>query len=150
MEKFKKGDIVWAKIRGYPWWPGMVAHIEDGSDEERDPKILVNFIGDNSHAELPLNKISNFEENLKEYSKSKKKDLLDSIELAQKIKSGETSYEEELVKVEKRDRSKNSLKKKRGYLKGVMIQTLQNSLKRMMNILMALIRENLKRLPRMV
>ena len=22
--KFKKGEVVWAKIRGFPWWPGMV------------------------------------------------------------------------------------------------------------------------------
>lgn len=27
MEKFKKGDVVWAKIRGYPWWPGIVSAI---------------------------------------------------------------------------------------------------------------------------
>ena len=22
--KFKKGEVVWAKIQGFPWWPGMV------------------------------------------------------------------------------------------------------------------------------
>ena len=23
-KKFRKGDLVWAKVRGFPWWPGMV------------------------------------------------------------------------------------------------------------------------------
>lgn len=25
MENFAVGEIVWAKIRGYPWWPAMVS-----------------------------------------------------------------------------------------------------------------------------
>lgn len=25
MENFSVGEIVWAKIRGYPWWPAMVS-----------------------------------------------------------------------------------------------------------------------------
>lgn len=40
------GMIVWAKVKGYPWWPGRIALIEgDGS-------VLVNFIGHESHAYL--------------------------------------------------------------------------------------------------
>jgi len=23
-KKFKKDEIVWAKVRGFPWWPGKV------------------------------------------------------------------------------------------------------------------------------
>jgi hypothetical protein len=23
-KKMKVGEVVWAKIRGFPWWPGMV------------------------------------------------------------------------------------------------------------------------------
>ena len=23
--KYHIGDIVWAKIKGYPWWPGIVS-----------------------------------------------------------------------------------------------------------------------------
>ncbi len=23
-KKLKVGEVVWAKIRGFPWWPGMV------------------------------------------------------------------------------------------------------------------------------
>jgi hypothetical protein len=24
-KKLKIGQVVWAKIKGYPWWPGMVS-----------------------------------------------------------------------------------------------------------------------------
>ena len=26
--KYYIGDIVWVKIKGYPWWPGIVSIIE--------------------------------------------------------------------------------------------------------------------------
>jgi hypothetical protein len=25
--RLKVGEIVWAKIRGFPWWPGMVRKV---------------------------------------------------------------------------------------------------------------------------
>ncbi len=24
-EKYIEGDIVWIKLKGYPWWPGIVS-----------------------------------------------------------------------------------------------------------------------------
>lgn len=27
MEKFQLNDIVWAKVKGYPWWPGIIVKI---------------------------------------------------------------------------------------------------------------------------
>ena len=24
-EQFNKGNIVWIKLKGYPWWPGIVS-----------------------------------------------------------------------------------------------------------------------------
>ena len=26
-EQFNKGNIVWIKLKGYPWWPGVVRTI---------------------------------------------------------------------------------------------------------------------------
>lgn len=40
-EGFKEGQIVWAKIKGYPWWPAVI-----GSISPDDPEICVNFLGD--------------------------------------------------------------------------------------------------------
>ena len=43
---FEKGEVVWAKIKGYPWWPAVVGlNAETKFDSS---KILVNFIGENS------------------------------------------------------------------------------------------------------
>lgn len=25
--QFKIGQVIWAKVRGYPWWPAQVRHI---------------------------------------------------------------------------------------------------------------------------
>ena len=33
--KFKKGEVVWAKIRGFPWWPGMVSIIANADSQHR-------------------------------------------------------------------------------------------------------------------
>ena len=28
-EDFKLEEIVWAKLRGYPWWPGYIQSLDD-------------------------------------------------------------------------------------------------------------------------
>lgn len=41
MENFSLNEIVWGKVRGYPWWPGAII-------EFNDSKAAVHFIGENS------------------------------------------------------------------------------------------------------
>lgn len=50
-------QIVWAKIKGYPWWPAQIFSFEKLSN---DTFISVNFIGHKSHAELKQNCIEDF------------------------------------------------------------------------------------------
>ena len=93
---FKKGDIVLAKIGGFPWWPAMVLikFIQVASVRiEKEPRILVNFIGDRSHAELPINKIESFKENIPDLSNVKSRSLYRSIKIANKILKGEITYD---------------------------------------------------------
>jgi len=91
---FKKGDLVWAKIRGFPWWPGIVqtSKVKLGSNKEESSKeirVLVNFLGDNTHAEIPLQKIENFVKKYEVFSKTKKKSLQKAITIANKLLKGE-------------------------------------------------------------
>jgi hypothetical protein len=32
MDKFEKDEVVWAKIRGFPWWPGIVSKVFETLD----------------------------------------------------------------------------------------------------------------------
>jgi len=63
---------------------------------------LVYFIGDNSHSLLPFNKVEKFNTKLEEFSKTKKKTLLKSVEIAKKIISGEMPFEKHLQYVNRR------------------------------------------------
>ncbi len=78
---FSVGEIVWGKIKGYPWWPAMITETRD---DNREKKYICNFIGDNSHASLIKRDLAKFEE-LKNYSSTKKKDLLFAIQEAKHL-----------------------------------------------------------------
>ena len=79
---FNVGEIIWAKIRGYPWWPAIITGTED---DNREKKYAVSFIGDNTHSSLTKKCLYKFEKGLKSYSNTKKRNLLESIERAKEI-----------------------------------------------------------------
>jgi hypothetical protein len=59
--KFNAGDVVWAKVDGYPWWPARVNLMRtSGTSPERT--VQVSFFGDNTHAWLKESKIVSFDE----------------------------------------------------------------------------------------
>lgn len=103
-------EIVWAKIGGYPWWPGYIKSYELNNVYE------VVFLGDLSRAFLNEKKIQKFEKIKKEGIVKKK--LNEAYETALKIKNGETSISEEIEKYEKNKNlrikmSKSNYKKKK-------------------------------------
>ena len=79
MENFNVGEVVWAKIRGYPWWPGYIRGIEDDNKEK---KFVVQFIGDNTFSNIPKKQLGKFEKEYEIHSNTKKKDLKESIKIA--------------------------------------------------------------------
>lgn len=92
-KKFRKGEIVWAKVKGFPWWPGKIDSVSlknkqtarEDLNKSSDYFYSIDFFGDNSHIELPSDKVENFNDNYILYSKTRQKRLLKSIELAKKL-----------------------------------------------------------------
>jgi hypothetical protein len=100
MEKensFHVGDIIWAKIRGYAWWPAKVKFIINQISRievvKPETKFSVRFIGDDSHAVLPEQKIKPFLKEFSKLSNTKMKRLQVSIQMAKDMlsKSGKTN-----------------------------------------------------------
>lgn len=81
---FKRGDLVWAKVRGYSWWPAKIGEVHKERNDRSERKYRVDFIGDNTHQTVAFDKVADFIENYSRLSLTKKKDLLDSIEIAKK------------------------------------------------------------------
>ena len=110
---FKKGDIVWAKVRGFPWWPGVIRHIsmKNNKNDSYEEKIfLIDFIGDDSHVKLPLNKIEIFDEKSCKYSLNKNKRLQNAIDKAKRMKKAEKYKEnkEDTTTINSKDKSEDN------------------------------------------
>ena len=56
---------MWAKIRGYPWWPATISNVEDA--DEDNIKYKVYFFEDTTYSILDETKIAKFEENYTQY-----------------------------------------------------------------------------------
>jgi hypothetical protein len=69
-----------------------IGKIDESDSANQETKIIVNFIGDTTHSEVPLNKLAKFEEKFEEYSKTKKRSLINSITLARKILNGQAEF----------------------------------------------------------
>ena len=82
----KKQNLVWGKVTGYPWWPGICI----GTIETKKGVVLnvVNFVGDKSHARLPDAKMLPYIENRELYSRNAKGRLRSAIQNADELLKG--------------------------------------------------------------
>lgn len=92
---FNVGEIIWAKIRGYSWWPAIITGVED---DNREKKYGVVFIGDNTHSSLAKKCLEKFEKGLKLYSNTKKKNLQEVIEKAKEIYYNKNGIKDKEIK----------------------------------------------------
>lgn len=82
--EFRVGDYVWAKMKGYPPWPGRI--IEHGPEiklAKTKGKQLVHFFGTENYAMIPEEVIWPFEEFKEKYDNptKKPKGFLDGLEM---------------------------------------------------------------------
>ena len=94
---YKKGEIVWAKIQGYSWWPGRITQIKlklnikkNNSGKislqyEKEPLFYITFFPNDSKGRKKIKNIKKFIDKYKQRSKeTKKKKLKKAIDIATK------------------------------------------------------------------
>ena len=94
---YKKGEIVWAKIQGYSWWPGRITqiklklHIKKNRlgkiilQYEKEPLFYITFFPNDSRCKVRIKSISKFIDKYKQRSGEKKrKKLKKAIDIATK------------------------------------------------------------------
>ena len=94
---YKKGEIVWAKIQGYSWWPGRITQIKLklnikknrlgklSLQYEKEPLFYITFFPNDSCCKVRLKYIKKFIDKYKIRSiETKKKKLKQAIDLATK------------------------------------------------------------------
>ena len=61
-DEFRKGDIVWAKVKGYSWWPAKIRDVFHDQQKKlfKARKYIVDFIGDSTYQTLPEGNIVDF------------------------------------------------------------------------------------------
>jgi len=86
-KNFEIGSIVWAKFSSYPHWPAQIVDEYDIVQYEKLPiknkpySRLVRFFGSNDLSFIPPNKIVDYSENKKRFTrKSQSKKLSKAIE----------------------------------------------------------------------
>jgi len=93
------GEDPWISLvawNGKKYYLLKISKIEENYLQGQETKIIVNFIGDSTHAEVSISKIEKFEKKLEEFSKTKKRNLLKSINLAKKLIKGEITFNNHL------------------------------------------------------
>jgi len=106
MTNFKESQLVWAKVKGYPWWPAIVLKVVSGGSMNNSGSVLVNFIGDNSHATVHEHKVADFNESFTQFCNGKNKKLQEAIKAARRIEKGESTFEDESCEFQQKEKSK--------------------------------------------
>jgi hypothetical protein len=144
--------VVWAKIRGYPWWPGVVSgnQIEisnSAAARTLNPDCIytVRFIGENTQyslisSNLSAKFINDFDQYFFKHSSTKnkvfsKQTLLNCISLASKLATGEIGLEDlgthpkgvKAAKAVDSEILQHTLSAKLGLLQEVVSKRAQNS-----------------------
>ena len=75
---FQVGEIVWGKIKGYPYWPSKIIDISSNLI------YTIKFYNDNSYAKLSSKFLLKYKENKNKISESNKKNkrLINAIKAA--------------------------------------------------------------------
>lgn len=110
--QFELNEIVWAKVSGFPWWPGFI------SSSLGDIRYEVNFLSDLSKANLSAEKIKEFDSHTV-LSGKESRQLKASILTAQRILSNEISLLEAIQEIQRDLLGREKVRPKEGRSKKI-------------------------------
>ena len=96
-DSYIEEEIIWAKLRGYPWWPALLLSVKQDINSKEE-KYRVVFFGNYIQATLKKIYISKFDKYYKQYSKTKNKDLIDIIKTAKDINDNKDGEKDKKIK----------------------------------------------------
>ena len=114
--EYKEKDLVWAKVKGYPWWPSIIGHIsfhniQSNGENIKEKIYSIELIGEkNNNIKVSKEKIEPFMKNYDKYSNTKNPTLLKSIELAKKFT--EKQINKKIFFLKENNQDKNNKKDK--------------------------------------
>ena len=112
-EQYNEGEIVWIKLKGYPWWPGIVStkknnqklikknYISQIEKYISSQECIVKFFIELSESKINISKLRPFNEYKEEFSKTKLKNLQNIIKIADLVSKGKMSFEQHIKFVKK-------------------------------------------------
>jgi len=84
IKSFAPGDVVWAKVNGYPWWPAVITSSKRCTNGLQE--FAVNFLAENAHAILGIAKVVDFQLHFEHHStKCHTSCFLEAIRIAQSM-----------------------------------------------------------------
>ena len=115
-EDYKEKDIVWAKIKGYLWWPSLISQISFKQPKtlgktQKEKIYTIELIGEKTNMKVSSEKIEPFIKNYDKHANTKDSSLLKSIELAKKICDKKNKKEKETEEKNKPEKEQKKIRK---------------------------------------
>ena len=113
--EYKENDIVWVKVKGYPWWPSIIKHISFRNIQSYEHNIkekiyTIELIGEKINTKVSKDRIESFKKNYDQHINTKNISLLKSIETANKIY--DKKYNSKIAYLKENAQEKNNRKEK--------------------------------------
>jgi len=85
-----------------------------GGSSNNSGSVLVNFIGDNSHATVHEHKVTDFNESFAQFCNGKNRKLQEAIKAARRIEKGDSTFDDESFEFKQKEKNKVPVRRDQG------------------------------------